>query len=236
MNRIVTNREQSRVQSPELTQLHKKLRHYNDEQFKNWKHFIFSKKDGGFYQGFDEIKLSGSRSTEKRFKEYRIDNYLSSEKVALDIGSNCGFFTLYISRFLKQIDGVEINPYLINISNETKQFLKIQNAAFYKNSFEEFVPEKIYDMIFSLANDETIDKLTKFSFKEYIEKISENLKSNGILIFESQAIDACNPEKFFTPKLEILKEQFEILENRMINAEYPINYPDRIFLILKKIH
>ena len=34
----------------------------------------------------------------------------------LDIGSNCGFFSIFASDYVKKIDGVEINPYLIKIS------------------------------------------------------------------------------------------------------------------------
>ena len=156
--------------SYELESLHKKLEKHIESQSKNWKSFVYAK-GKQFYQGFDEIEIDGCRPTEKRFTRYQIEKYLSKEKSTLDIGCNCGFLTLFISRYVSQIDGVELNPYLVSIAKDTKDFLKIENANFYTSGFEDFKTEKKYDIIFSLANDETIDGNTKFSFKEYIQKI-----------------------------------------------------------------
>lgn len=215
-----------------LQDLHKKLNQHLEEQSKNWSSFIYAK-EKGFYQGFDEIKIDGWRPTENRFRTYDIDKYLSKEKLALDIGSNCGFFTLHVSKFVKEIDGVEINPYLTSISEDTKNFLHVHNANFHNSSFENFKTEKKFDVIFSLANDSTIDQNTKFHFNEYIDKINKLLKKDGIIIFESQAMDNL-PESKFTPKYNILKNLFTILEHKHVPSEYPVNVPERIFIIMKK--
>ena len=215
-----------------LNFLHKKLFECIDAQEKNWDSFIYAQ-EKKFYQGFDEIGVDGCRSTERRFNEYNILRYLSKEKNALDIGSNCGFFTLHASRFLKSIEGVEINPYLVRISNYAKEYLGIKNSEFHNLSFESFKSEKKYDVIFSFANDETIDGNTKFNFCEYIMKISSLLKNGGLLIFESQAIDAVVTKKF-EPKLKVLNENFTIIEDRMVKSEYPIKVPERRFLIFRK--
>lgn len=216
-----------------LKQLHQKLTGHIKAQEKNWNSFIYAQKDL-FYQGFNEIKLKGCRSTEKRFELYGIKKYLNSNHTALDIGCNCGFFTLLISKFVGKIDGVEINPHLINIANDTKEFLKINNAEFFVSSLENFYSGKRYDLIFSLANDETVDINTVFSFSEYIKKILDNCKNKALLIFETMAQDTYHPERF-EPKLTHLKDHFEILEDKMIESEYPINVPKRRFLILKKL-
>ena len=215
-----------------LKKLHDKLNIHIEEQSKNWNDFIFAQKNG-FYQGFDEIKIQGCRSTEKRFKEYKIEKIFDKKFSALDIGSNCGFFTIYVSRYLGSIDGVEINPYMVKIANDTKDFLKINNVNFYTSSFEEFKTKRKYDLIFSLANDETIDGLTKFTFTEYIQKIANLLNEHGILAFESQAKDAYYLEKF-KPKLEIMEKNFDVLEQKIVKSEYPVNVPKRYFLILQK--
>lgn len=34
--------------------------------------------------------------------------------------------------------------------------------------------------------------------------------------------------------MEIIKQFFTILENRNVKSEYPLNVPERLFLILKK--
>ena len=54
-----------------LEELHSKLKAHLKDQNEKWEHFIYSKQDG-FYQGLDEINIKGSRSSEKRFKEYNL--------------------------------------------------------------------------------------------------------------------------------------------------------------------
>lgn len=216
-----------------LDELHKKLFNHIEEQKKNWKSFIYAK-EKGFYQGYEEIKIEGWRPTEKRFESYKISEFLGKEKTALDIGCNCGFFSLHVSNYVKSIKGVEINPYLIAIAQDTKDFLKKNNATFENSSFENFITNEKYEIIFSLANDSTIDKNTKFNFQEYIDKILSLLKNKGILIFENQAADMM-PETKFDPKLEILKKYFKILDKKKVYSEYPVNVPERILLVLEKL-
>jgi predicted O-methyltransferase YrrM len=215
-----------------LNELHTKLEGHLNQQSKNWDSFIYAQ-EKGFYQGFDAIEINGCRSTEKRFEEYDIQKYLSKKKSALDIGSNCGFFSLYVSKFLESITGIEINPYLTSIASDTQEFLEINNANFISSKFEKFSTNKKFDIVFSFANDSTIDSNMDFNFKEYLEKIIYLLKDDGLLIFESQAIDVVIPQKF-QPKMKIIEEFFSILENRNVKSEYPLNVPTRLFLILKK--
>ena len=217
----------------ELKRLHNKLNSHIEEQSKNWKSFVYAKQNG-FYQGFDEIKINGCRPTEKRFRRYKIEKFLSKKFSALDIGCNCGFFTIFASRYLDFMEGVEINPYLVEIANDTKNFLKIKNVNFYNSRFEDFEPNHNYDVIFSLANDETIDGNTKFTFEEYIQKIYNLLNENGLLIFETVSPDTYEPI-LFQPKLKLLKKKFVVLEDKMVKSEYPKNVPERRFLILKKL-
>ena len=215
-----------------LDQLHEKLRKHVDTQIKEWDSFVYAS-ENGFYQGFEEIKIDGCRPTEKRFARYKIEDYLSRDKIALDIGCNCGFLTIYLSKFLKHIDGVEINPYLTSIGKDTKEFLEIENLDFYTSGFEEFQTDKKYDIIFSLANDNTIDGKTKFTFIEYTKKIQDLLKPDGLLMWETVSMYTYDPE-LFDPKRKIFEEFFNLLEERMVKSEYPVNVPERRFLILKK--
>ena len=212
--------------------LHSILKNHLEEQSKKWPHFIYSKEQG-FYQGFDKIGIVGSRSTEKRFNEYNIGSLFSKNKNVLDIGSNCGFVSLYTSEFVKSVTGVEINPFLVKISNDTKEFLNIQNVKFICSTFEEYNTEEKFDIVYSFANDSTIDDNTTFNFEEYIQKISFLLSPDGLLIFESQALDVLVPSEFDL-KLEILEKYFIIKERRTVHSEYPVNVSERIFLILEK--
>ncbi len=107
----------------DLEELHRKLLKHLENQTKNWDSLIYAQKKG-FYQGLDEIKIEGCRNTEKRFEEYNIEKYLSKEKSTLDIGSNCGFVVIYLAKSVKKSSGVEINPFLVNMSNDVKEFLQ----------------------------------------------------------------------------------------------------------------
>tara|TARA_B100001013_G_scaffold334821_1_gene252780 strand:- start:402 stop:1058 length:657 start_codon:yes stop_codon:yes gene_type:complete len=216
----------------ELEELHLKLKAHLKNQNEKWEHFIYSKQDG-FYQGLDKINIKGSRSTEKRFNEYNIGSLFSKNKNVLDIGSNCGFVSLHTSEFVKSVTGVEINPFLVKISNDTKEFLNIQNVKFVCSTFEEYNTEEKFDIVYSFANDSTIDDNTTFNFEEYVQKILFLLSSGGLLIFESQALDVLVPNKFQL-KLEILEKYFIISEKRKVSSEYPTNVPERIFLVLEK--
>ena len=51
-------------------------------------------------------------------------------KRVLNIGSNSGFLTCYISEHVKDIDAIELNPYLVEMGYEIVKFLKISNINF----------------------------------------------------------------------------------------------------------
>lgn len=221
------------MSDPKLLELHEKLEKHIAGQKANWKSFVYAQTNG-FYQGFEAISLEGCRPTEKRFKRYDIKKYLTPKMTALDIGCNCGFFALHVSKYVQHIDGVEINPYLVEIGKDTREFLNITNAEFFATRFEDFKTTKKYDVIFSLANDDTIDGNTEFTFEEYIKKIQLLLKNEGYLMFETISPDTYDP-KLFEPKHKILEDNFTVLEEKMVKSEYPINVPERRFLVLKNI-
>ena len=63
---------------------------------------------GEFYQSCEEIGIPGQRPTTDRYKIYGLDEHLSPGHNVLDIGCNCGFFTLLISSKVKRAVGIEI--------------------------------------------------------------------------------------------------------------------------------
>ena len=122
---------------------------------------------------------------------------------------------------------------LTNIGKDTKEFLGEKNVDFHTTRFEDYQTDKKYNIIFSLANDDTIDGNTQFSFNEYINKIQKLLQPNGLLMWETISPDTYDPE-LFEPKQKILEKSFNLLEERMVKSEYPINVPERRFLVLEK--
>jgi len=52
-------------------------------------------------------------------------------------------------------------------------------------------------------------------------------------MWETISPDTYDPD-LFKPKRRILEERFTLLEERMVKSEYPINVPERRFLVLQK--
>ena len=52
-------------------------------------------------------------------------------------------------------------------------------------------------------------------------------------MWETVSMDTYDPE-LFDPKRKVFEEFFNLLEERMVKSEYPVNVPERRFLVLKK--
>jgi len=142
----------------------------------------------------------------------------------LDIGANTGFFSIYISKFVKSCDCIEINPFLTKIGREVAHFLK-RNVSFYNSDFKDFITVKKYDIAMSYASDEVADRITKgtldvnrlyfiFLFlkkqgtkieRDFILEISKYLNNRWAKISLKEAISECT----FPNAKRILKIFFE---------------------------
>ena len=141
--------------------------------------------DGIFYQGYERIGAFGVKPSEARLQNYDIDGYLAIDKTVLDIGGNAGFWACVISEKASTVDAVEINPYLIQMGAEVVDFLGIENVNLVQSSFENFFPEKKYDIVFSLSNHHTIDGNLNIPFSQYIEKIYNLTEPDGLLFLKA---------------------------------------------------
>ena len=110
----------------QLKNLHFKIRQHLIEQNKN-----YNKPSYPRYQGYDRIKWSGLRKTEKRAENYSLKKYLKRDFQVLDIGCNTGFISLETAGFVRSVDGLDINPYLIKIAQDVAKFLGITNTCFF---------------------------------------------------------------------------------------------------------
>ena len=52
-------------------------------------------------------------------------------------------------------------------------------------------------------------------------------------MWETVSMDTYDPE-LFDPKRKIFEKSFNLLEERMVKSEYPVNVPERRFLVLQK--
>ena len=166
--------------NPELKTIHEKIRKHMVEEKKEWKRPKYP-----YYQGYDRIKWTGMRNTEKRIENYGLHKYLKKDWKVLDIGCNMGFVSIETSRFVGQVDALDVNPHIVAIGRDTAQFLSAKNVNFFVSQFEEFNSNNKYDAIFSFANHKTGDGLTDFTIHSYFKKVREYLKPDGLLFFES---------------------------------------------------
>ena len=194
---------------------------------------------GYAYQGFERIGISGIKPTETRMQEYNIDDYISKSMRILDIGSNCGFMSLYLSEKCSHVDALELNPYLTLIGKNTSKHLNINNVSFIEDDFFEFIPDKKYDVCFSLANHATIDEKLQMKFEDYIAKIFYLLNDNGYLFFETHnvfgpGLGKPGDDGDLDRKFDFVERYFEIVKMKMIKPYVTAHDVDKLFVVLKK--
>ena len=219
----------SRIVNRDLIPLHKKLKGHLDQQKKDWPSMAYC--SGYFYQGFLELGINGIKPTEKRIEKYGIKEYFDKDFDVFDIGSNNGFMVCYIARYVKNVEGVELNPYLVKISNNTKDFLNLDNVDFHAADFSAFTPSKKYDIVLSLSNHHTIDGNLDMDFEKYIIKIFDMLKNDGVLFFESHDING--DDRDMNEKFDIVEKYFILEKCKMVKKFFPSDI-DKLFAVLRK--
>ena len=139
---------------------------------------------------------------------------------------------------MKEVDALDINPYLNQIGIDTARYLGIKNVHFKTLDFSTYETDKKYDVVFSLSNHHTIDGKLNMGFAKYSEKIFNLLKPGGLLFFESHNVwgdgnlgpgDDSDLEK----KFELASKYFEIVKYRMVPAFYPVDI-DKLFVVFKR--
>lgn len=137
-----------------------------------------------FYQNYPPLRISGGRSSLCRFKVYEMEKWLNKDVEILDVGGNIGFFSLYLSRFVKSITIVEQNHRLLNVGRKLADYEKIGNVKFIEKDFKKFTTDKKFDVVMSLA----IHKWVGMEFEDYLKKIHGLLKKGGLVLMESHLI------------------------------------------------
>ena len=205
--------------NPRLAELHKSLN-------KSFHRYSKEFGRGKFYQGLKSIFIEGQRPTEERFKAYGMKKFLKKNFRVLDIGSNCGFFSLYVSQFVKSVDGIEKDPHMAEVANKTKKYLKVKNCAFYRSAFEEFRLGKKYDCIMSFA----VHSRVGHSLEGYLGMLDRILNKNGILVIESHDIN--KEEMNFGKGIKAaLGKKYAIAKEEKIKDDGIV---ERKFLVLRK--
>ncbi len=139
---------------------------------------------GYFYQASEMLGISGRRSTECRIESMSLKDRLSGKRV-LDIGSNTGFIALHLAQHASEIIGIDPNPFYIDIADNYRTHLNINNVSFIANKFENFAPSQKFDAILSLSNHFTYDGYLLGSIASYLARCRELLVEGGLFICES---------------------------------------------------
>lgn len=215
--------------NPRLKKLHQQLDIARKEQISNWNSFVYCK--GYYYQGYSRIGINGIKPTEKRMKNYNVFSYFNKNSNVLDIGSNSGFMSCYLGDYFKRVVGIELNPYLIQMSNYTKEYLNFKNVEFIEGSFIDFSFNEKFDAVFSLSNHFTIDGNLNIGFDSYISKIYQIMNNQGIMFFESHDINGDDSD--LDLKFKIASKYFELIEYKMVKSFYPADI-DKLFAVFRK--
>lgn len=179
------------------------------------------------YQTHPDINLIGSRPTLCRYNIYGLEKFLNKKSKVLDIGSNVGFFSLYVAGKVHSVDMVEINPKLFCICKKAKEYLKVSNVHIFNNDIKKFKPDKKYDAIFSFA----VHGHVGTKLQEYIALLENLLDDNGIILIESHQI---KPNKFDMLETFLKEEQkkFKVIDEGVTDDNYG---KIRKFYYLKKV-
>jgi SAM-dependent methyltransferase len=218
--------------------IQRRLKRHLNAQRKSWpkgKQYT----QGYYYQGLEELGITGAKPTGFRFRQYDVDPLLVNADI-LDIGSNCGFVAAYCAKRAKSVMAVELNPYLNRIAIDTAKYLKLGNITVVEDDFTRFSTDKQFDVVLSFSNHHTIDGNLNMGFENYIKKIVAHLKPGGYLLFESHNVygpgtGAEGDDGDMEEKMRIMNTWFTIERYRMVNCflEHMVHDVNKLFIVAR---
>lgn len=190
----------------ELPELHRKIRQELAGQRREYSSYSYF--HGYPYQSLAILDVFGERGTEERFDAYELASLIGPDDHLLDIGCNCGFMGLYASfRTGCSADGIDINPYMINIGRHCAEFLRMQDRVrLLAQPFQDYRPESPYTVVLSFATHWTDDRNYRVRLQDHLLRIHGMMADGGLLIFESHSADVGNEE--FYAALEEMRHHF----------------------------
>lgn len=191
MNRHVTH-EESDWFTHGLPGLHRKIDVVLKRQRQEYGDYYYFY--GQPYQALSILGVYGERSTEERFEAYGLRELIKPTDRVLDIGCNCGFVALYTSfRTGCRADGVDINPYMIEIGNLCAEYLRVDDRVKLTAArIQDYQARAQYSVLFSFATHWTDDENYRVPLREHFERCAAYLETGGLLVFETHAADVGN--------------------------------------------
>ncbi len=183
------------------------------------------------YQSYPPLNIKWQRPTWSRIWNYWILNFADKKSDVLDIWWNVWFLSMYLSKFVKNVDIIEFDEWAVKIWEKLKENEKIKNVAFYNLDFKKFETEKKYNIVMSYA----VHWWVWMEINSYLQKIYDLLENNWILIIESHYIYVWKKWKDDKDlKNQILAfNKFEIIKEWISDDDK--NWVLRNFYVCKKI-
>ncbi|WP_111414094.1 sulfotransferase [Billgrantia lactosivorans] len=169
------------IEHRRLSALHERVqtiwRGYQSEQLQ------YSFGDFGLpYQGFEPLKLPGTRSAKARLAHYGLEEVLPQGATALDIGCNHGFLLLGLADILSAGEGFDISKACVEVGNAVARHLGHSHITLHHKAFDDFVGKKQYDLVIACAVHQWIGK----PLESFGEALFGLCKPGGIVLLESQ--------------------------------------------------
>jgi SAM-dependent methyltransferase len=174
-----------------------------------------------FYQSFPALSLSGQRDTIQRIKDYKVINFINKQDNILNIGSNCGFLDIHISKLCNSIVGIEPIEKLTVMQAVIVDELRIDNIKIINSSFPvKSLEKERFEVIFSLAIHHWIKK----PLAEYLDDIIKVLKPKGKILIESHRLanDKPHPKKVTSHYKKHLKD-YNAIKKYLTNKDNKFN-------------
>lgn len=147
------------------------------------KKYLRAQRTTQFIQSYPPLRIEGLRPTHTRFVMYGLEQHLDKRQSVLDLGGNTGFFSCYLSRFVKDVTIVEQHRKTIHVGAFLARHEKLSNVSFVNADITQYTPKKQFSVVLSLSAH------THQNMKEYLAHVHSLLRPKGIFVFESHILE-----------------------------------------------
>ena len=104
---------------------------------------------------------------------------------------------------------------MIDVGNAVAEYLDIRHTVRqFAEPFQEWVNDRKYDIILSVAAHWTDDEGLRPDFRAHFERVHGMLEEGGLLVLESHVKEARDPA--YHAKVHALSDLYEIVEHRSL--------------------
>lgn len=181
------------------------------------------------HQGFEPLKLAGSRPAMQRLASYDLQALLPAHASALDIGCNHGFLLMGLAPHLSQGLGFDISQSCIDVGKAVAEHLGHTHIELSSQPFDDFRSKQRFDLVIACAVHHWIG----VPLSEFGTKLFNFCKPGGLVLLESQGIREVTRTEvdFETKATTISSAGFTVIRKGSL-CDDGINY--REFWILKR--